>query len=129
MYLDANNLYGWGISQKLPVNGFKWNKHVSIFDKDFIKNDDEDSNKGYVFEVDAEYPKLLLNLHNVIDLPFLSQKMKIKKCNKIVFNIDDKENYVLLKKALKQALNNELKLAKVQRVNHFNQKTWFKPYI
>ena len=36
MYLDANNLYGYGMSQKLPVNGFKWKKSVSKFDEDFI---------------------------------------------------------------------------------------------
>ena len=37
MYLDANSLYGWGMSQKLPVNGFKWIKKLSKFDEDFIK--------------------------------------------------------------------------------------------
>ena len=45
MYLDADNLYGWAMSQKLLVNGFKWKKNVSKFDEDFIKNYDEDSNK------------------------------------------------------------------------------------
>ena len=43
------------MSQKLPVNGFKWKKYVSKFDEDFIKNYDEDSNKGYIFEVDVEF--------------------------------------------------------------------------
>ena len=33
MYLDANNLYGWAVSQKLPVNGFKWVKNLSKFMK------------------------------------------------------------------------------------------------
>ena len=55
IYLDANNLYGWAMSRKLPVNGFKWKKYVSKFDEDFIKNYDEDSNKGYIFEVDVEF--------------------------------------------------------------------------
>ena len=55
IYLDANNLYGWAMSQKLPVNGFKWKKYVSKFDEDFIKNYYEDSNKGYIFEVDVEF--------------------------------------------------------------------------
>ena len=45
MYLDADNLYGWAMSQKLLANGFKWKKNVSKFDEDFIKNYDEDSNK------------------------------------------------------------------------------------
>ena len=45
MYLDANNLYGWAMSQKLPVNGFKWKKNVSKFDKDFIKNYDENGDE------------------------------------------------------------------------------------
>ena len=55
IYLDANNLYGWAMSQKLHVNGFKWKKYVSKFDEDFIKNYNEDSNKGYIFEVDVEF--------------------------------------------------------------------------
>ena len=45
--LDVNNLYGWTISKKLPVNGFEWVEELSQFNKDFIKNYDEDSNKGY----------------------------------------------------------------------------------
>ena len=57
MYLSANNLNGWAISQKLPVNGFKWVEELSQFNEDFIKNYDEDSNKGYFLEVDVQYPK------------------------------------------------------------------------
>ena len=37
MYLDANNLYGWAMSQKLPVNGFKWIEDLSEFNERFIK--------------------------------------------------------------------------------------------
>ena len=57
MYLDANNLYGWAMSQKLPVNGFKWVKKLS---KVIIKNYDENSDKGYFLEVDVEYPKKII---------------------------------------------------------------------
>ena len=63
MYLDTSNLYGWGISQKLPVNGFKWIKKLSKFNEDFIKNYYKNSNKRYILEVDVQYPKYLLNLH------------------------------------------------------------------
>ena len=56
-YLGANNLYGWVISQKLPVNGFMWYDYVSEFNEDFIKNYDENSDVGYFLEVDVEYPK------------------------------------------------------------------------
>ena len=55
-----NIIYGWAMSQKLPVNGFKWKKNISKFNKDFIKNYDENSNKGYITEVDIEYPKNFL---------------------------------------------------------------------
>ena len=67
-YLDANNLYGLAMSQKLPVNSFKWVKNVSKIDEDFIINYDEDSDKGYTLEVDIEYPRELHKLHS--DLPF-----------------------------------------------------------
>ena len=55
MYLDANNLYGWAMSQKLSLNGFKWIKRLSKFDELFIKNCDENSGKGYILDVDIEY--------------------------------------------------------------------------
>ena len=63
MYLDANNLYRWAMSQKLPVNGFKWVEHLSKFNEIFIRNCDENSDKGYFLEIDIDYPKELFNLH------------------------------------------------------------------
>ena len=58
-YLDVNNLYGWEMSRKLPVNDLKWIKKrkVSKFNKDFIKYYDENGNIGYFCEVDIDYPK------------------------------------------------------------------------
>ena len=47
-YLDANNLYGCVMSQKLLVNDFKWINNVSKINEKFIKNYDEDSDKGYI---------------------------------------------------------------------------------
>ena len=111
---------------KLSLNGFKWKRYAFKHDENFTKNYNEDSNKGYVLEVDVEYPKNLLNLNS--DLPFLPEK-KIKKCNKLVFNINDKESYVVRIRTLKQALNHRFVLKKVHRVIQFNQKTWLKPYI
>ena len=123
-YLDANNLYGWAISRKLPVDGFKWKRNISKFSEDFIKNFDEDSDKGYILEVDVEYAKNLHDLHS--DLPFLPEKMKINKCSKLVSNLYDKNNYVVHKRSLKQTLNHGLILKKVHRVIQFNQESWLK---
>ena len=78
MYLDGNNLYGWAMSQKLLVDGFKWSD-TSTFDDDFIRNYGEDRNKGYILQADIEYP------HS--DLTFLPERMKINKCNKLVCNL------------------------------------------
>ena len=79
-------------------------KNIHKFDEDLIKIYDEDSDKGNIFEVDVEYRQNLLNLHG--DLPFLAERKKIKKCNKLVCNINDKENYVAHIIALKQAWTN-----------------------
>ena len=72
MYLDANNLYGLAVSQKLPANGFKWENDISRFNEKFIKSYNENSNKGYFLEVDVEYPKKIFSLHK--DLPFLPER-------------------------------------------------------
>ena len=58
-YLDASNLYGWTMSQKLSVNGFMWDKYLSDFTEDFLKNYNESCDVGYFLEVDVEYPKQL----------------------------------------------------------------------
>ena len=115
------------MAQKLPVNGFKRVKNLSKFDELVIKGYDENSNKGYFLEVDNEYPKSLFNLHK--DLPFLPERKKIEKCNKLVCSIYDKENYVVRIRALKQVLNHGLVLRKVHRVIQFNHEAWLKPYI
>ena len=105
-YLDANNLYGWAMSQKLPVNGFKWVNKLLKFIESFIKDCNENSDRGYFLEVDVEYPNKLFNLHKYFR--FLPDKMKIEKCNKLACDIQDKENYVVHIRALKQALNQGL---------------------
>ena len=86
-YLDANNLYGWAMSEPLPVNGFDRMEDLS-------KIDDKDSNRGHILEVDVEYPKNLHDLHK--DLPFLSERMKIDKCNKLVCNLYDKKTMLFI---------------------------------
>ena len=128
-YLDANNLYGWAMSQKLPVRNFKWieKDDVSKLDENLIKDYDENSDKGYILEVDVEYPENICMLHS--DLPFLPERMKINKCTKLVCNIHNKENYVIHIEALTQALNHGLKLTKVHRIIQFDQEAWLKPYI
>ena len=126
-YLDANNLYGRAMPQKLPVSGFKWEKDMLKFTEKFIKNYDEDSDKGYILEVDVEYPENLHDSHS--DLPFSPERMKIDKCKKLVCNLYDKNNYVVHIRSVKQALNHGLILKKVHRVIQFNQEAWLKPYI
>ena len=127
IYVDANNLYGFAMCKKLPVDGFKWVDDLSIFTEDFIKNYDEESDIGYLFVVDVEYPKNLYMLHS--DLPFLPERMKINKYDKLVCNLNDKENYPAHILALKQALNHGLKFKKVHSVTEFRQEYWLKPYI
>ena len=128
-YLDANNLCGWAMSQKLSVRNFKWieKDDRSKFDEKFIKNYDENSDKGYILEVDVKYPEMIRMLQS--DLAFLPERMKINTCTKLTHAIQNKENYVIHVRALKQAVNHGLKLAKVHRIIQFGQEAWLKPYI
>ena len=94
-YLDANNLYGWAMSQKLPVNDFKWVKQeeLSNFNEDFIKNYDKNGNMGYFLEVDIDYLKELLNLNE--GLPFLPETKKVNKVEKLICIIENQEKDVI----------------------------------
>ena len=120
MYISANNLYGCTISQRLPVNCFEWIEQLSQLDERFIRNYDENTDKGYILEVDVEYLKNLFNLH--CDLPLLSERKNFEKFKMLVCNIYNKESYVVHIRALKQALNHGLILKKVHKVIQFNQK-------
>ena len=127
-YLDANNLYGAAMSEKLPINGFKWVNDISRRNEKFVKSyDKKNSEKGYILEVDVDYPSKLRNLHS--DMPFLPERMKIDRTQKLVCNLRDKKKYVVHISILKQALNHGLKLKKVHRVIEFNQEAWLKKYV
>ena len=122
--LGVNNFYGWAISQKFLVNDFEW---ITKVNEDLIKNYNEGSDERYFFEADVEYIENLHGFHN--DLPFLPERMKIEKVEKILANLHDKTKYVIQIRNLKQSLNHGLVFTKVQRVIKLNQSDWLKPYI
>ena len=72
----------------------------------------EESDKGYFLEVDVQYPEKLHDLHN--DLPFLPERLRIEKVEKLVANLHDRTEYVIQIRNLKQSLNHGLVLKKVQ---------------
>ena len=109
-YFDANNLYGWSMSKKLPVNSSRWldSDKINEINEEFIKNYNENDNQGYIFEVYVRYSKRLHDLHS--DLPFLARRIEINKCKKLICNLSNKKKYVIHVNSLKQALNHRLKL-------------------
>ena len=127
MYVDANNLYGYAMSKKLPTSDFQWMEDISIFTEHYINNYDENSDTGYLLVVDVTYPKDLHENHKY--LPFLPDKIKIDNVTKLSCNFNDKNYYSVHICALKQALNHGLKLEKVHSVISFSQSAWLKQYI
>ena len=112
---------------KLPTKGFKWVKNIGVFTADKISKLVKKNEKGYIMEVDIEYPKNLHKEHN--ELPFLTERMKIGKVEKLVPNLADKHKYVVHIRALDQTLKHGLVLKKVHRAIEFEQSAWLKPYI
>ena len=102
-YQDVNNLYRWTVSQTLPVNDFKWVEDISEFDESFIKSYNNESDEGYFFKVDLQYPEKLHGPQN--NLPILPKRMKIKKIEKLIANLHDKTENDINLKNLKQVSN------------------------
>lgn len=128
MYVDCNNLYGYSMMQHLPIRGFKWCERE--FSVDEILEIPDDSNIGYIFEVDLEYPKELHDLHN--DYPFCAENKLVpntKNSRKLLLTLTDKNNYVIHYRMLKLAIQHKLVLKKVHRVLEFEQSPWLKSYI
>ena len=127
-YLDANNLYGWAMSQPLPTGEFHWvefrkDRSLKTTVEEFVAKKDY----GYLLEVDVPYPKELHDYHN--DLPFMCAKMKINGVEKLVPNLYYKRKYVIHIKALKQAIDHGLVLERIHRCIEFKQSAWMKEYI
>ena len=122
-YLDANNLYGWAMSQPLPTREFCW---VDV-KPDEISKLVNSSEKGYLLEVDVHYPRELDDYHN--DLPFVCGHMVINRDEKLVPNLYYKKRYVICIRALEQALKHGLVLECIHRAIEFKQLAWMKEYI
>ena len=122
-YWDVNNLYGCEMSQKFPVNNFRWVENTSQFKKDFIKSYNQNSDEGHFLEVDFKNPEEVNDLHNFLSL--LPKRMKIEEW-KLATSLDDKKEYVIHIRNLKQALSQRLLFKKLHRVIKANQKTWLK---
>ena len=97
-YLDANNLYGWAMSQSLSTDGFSWMKNLT---KEKVMEIMEKTNhcmsnrgrKGYIFEVDLEYPTTLWETHN--DYPLAPEKMIVNGVEKLICHFKPRKNYVV----------------------------------
>ena len=145
LYLDANNLYGWAMSQPLPTGGFQW---VDDCDRltETITEHPADSREGYILEVDLKYPEELHNAHNTY--PLAPERMVVKKewmseyqhelldagvasseVEKLVPNLYNKNSYVLHYRNLQLYLSLGMKLTKVRRALRFQQSRWMEPYI
>ena len=128
MYLDANNLYGSAMSEKLPIHSFKWlssgemeklfnNRVVQIWEK-----------TPCILEVDLECPENLHDLHN--DYPFCPERVECKNgVEKLIPNLRNKTKYVIHYKNLIQCLKAGMKLKKIHRGIKFIESAWLKPYI
>ena len=122
-YLDANNLYGWAMSQPLPTGRFRW---ISI-EPNKVGKLAARTDKGYLLEVDVSYPRDLHDSHN--NLPFMCERLKIGSIEKLVPNLCNKKNYITHIQALNEALAHGLILDRIHRAIEFDQSGWMKPYI
>ena len=131
-YLDANNLYGWAMLQSLPTHGFKW---MCDLTKETVIDILEKTNhsmsnlgkKGYIFEVDLEYPEKLWSSHN--DYPLAPERMIVNGVEKLICHFKPRKNYVVHYRNLRQYLEMGMRITAVHRGISFYQSSWMEPYI
>ena len=131
-YLDANNLYGWAMTQNLPTHKFKWMKDltkekvIDILDKanHCMSNHGK---KGYIFEVDLEYPEHLWDSHN--DYPLAPEKVIVNGVEKLISHFKPRKNYVVHYRTLRQCLELGMIITAVHRGISFYQSSWMETYI
>ena len=145
LYLDANNLYGWGMSQALPTGGFRWVEDCEQLAKTIGAHPADDA-EGFILEVDLEYPEDLRDAHN--GYPLAPERMVVQKgwmseyqhnllgvgvapteVEKLVPNLRHKERYVLHYRNLQLYVSLGMRLKKVHRALRFDQSPWMEPYI
>ena len=150
IYLDANNLYGWAMSQSMPTHGFEW-LNEEVIEKRFASAQDilnlpDDAADGFIFEVDLRYPKQLHDTHN--DYPLAPERLQIDQSmlspfqksrfpaslikdaqTKLTPNLRDKEKYVVHYRNLKFYIQHGLIVTKIHRVLKFKQSPWLQQYI
>ena len=146
VYLDANNLYGWSMSQSLPVQGFRWLEEEEM-DLMKIAEISDDAEEGYILEVDLDYPQDLHDMHN--EYPLAPEKVTVTEdilspyaqdllkdlglagtsMEKLVPNLRPKEKYVVHYRNPTLYRSLCIKLTKIIRVMAFEQRSWLKPYI
>ena len=144
-YLDANNLYGWAMSQSLPTGGFEWVDPGALPPWEEQGVGSMPTDKGYILEVDLQYPEELHDAHN--SYPLAPEKLKVKmewlsdyqqglvennsvlNVEKLVPNLYDKEKYVLHYRNLQLYVSLGMRVKKIHKVLRFNQSPWMEPYI
>ena len=118
VYLDANDLYGWGVSQPLPTREFEWMCEEEL--KNWRMH-------ASILEVDLKYPKEIHDLHN--DYLLAPERLKIGGVEKLIPNLCAKKNYVVHHEALKHYESLGLKITKIHRGIKFKESAWLKLYI
>ena len=109
-YWEVNNLDRWAMSQKFPVDGFKWVEEASQHNEDFIKSYNEDSDEGYSLKIDVQCPEKLHEVHN--DLAFLPKRMKIEKIENVVANLHVKKRICQTQKKFKTSIKSWISIEK-----------------
>ena len=147
MYLDANNLYGYAMSEPLPDGGFRFltEEEIAKFDLEAI---DENSTDGYILDVDLHYPQFLHSTHNC--LPLAAESLPISAemhspyakhllekfgrkatgtTHKLCPNLNDKTNYITHYRNLQFYVQMGLVVTKIHKIMAFTQRRWLAPYI